>query len=344
MTKDLSPVDKIKKSALDAMTKETRKVALAMADRSRRRNSNEVLFYYDCGEMIRQVYMRPDVYGQNGAKQIAEYLGIVGGERYLRELRFFAESYKREDVTAQLETPMNNGRPIEMTHLLLLKRVPAGTKRNAWFKRVRQDNLTTRQLADELNSEVPAGGTGGVSGRPPEVPKSTVGALQKTSSLFQKACNWLTVFEDQVCPRLVDEEASDPMVAALERSRALVQETIDRARTVLSKLDELAEKIEEPGAGEGAAIEVPPMRVVGDDWDDDPVDPEVDDFGAAGDGAGDAEADEEDDDEDAEDDGGFGRAAASPASPARPSRPARPARPSRPSQPARPAGAARGRR
>lgn len=215
----VAPVEKKRADLLRDMTPAGREIAKEFEKKLGQGARGIVLIQYDLGAQLVNVIEHEADYGSNFVGQLADYLGIAGGETMLYALRNFADSFERKFVETETLAPLTDGTYLELGHWIKLTQLKEHSDVKKYLKRIREESLSVRALSREVaaaNSKLKHTRQGG---RKPGVPTSPIAGLQQTFSMAQKFANWEPVLEQSVCEpieHMSAELVSDDLLTKLK--------------------------------------------------------------------------------------------------------------------------------
>jgi hypothetical protein len=206
-----------------------------------------VRVHYMIGSEIPQILADEAKYGSGAVKQLAEYHNIPGGATTLYKLRNFAQEFTIEFVDEWTSRPMANGRHMEVSHWFEIMKLRDRAAQEKMLERVIKHSLSAKELEREVRSGE-AGKTKNArhGGRLPTVPTNPVVGLQKAFDLAQRFNNYEAAAEEAVfgtIKELEPDRITEGLLEKLQQVREEVQEMLDRAKRMVSLIDESAGRV-----------------------------------------------------------------------------------------------------
>ncbi len=223
----------------------TKQVAMSGIEKLQKGFKADLLVRYDVGELINKIFTAnhlDDNQKKEELNKLADYWGQTSLSLY--DLRNVAIAFTRQFLVEQVEEGMSNGNYLTWSHFRELQKVKE-TKRLGILKKVRQNNLSAKELALELqgnreNTHMRGGG------RNPGIPKTPIAMLQKLFTTVQQTDNYLvalqepleTLFSQEDSEASVDNKLIENIATTMER----VDMTIENLQKTRSHLDAVRSK------------------------------------------------------------------------------------------------------
>jgi hypothetical protein len=248
---------------LEAMKPATREVAKALKNRATQTRKAGVLYAHDVGTQLNTVAVKETVYGSKAVEQLVGYLDLNETQGFVEMSRSLATAFDRDTLSAELDSPMDNGKSLELYHFVYLGRLNSPAERRKFLKRVRTENLSVKQLLELIRGEATTQTKRTGTGRHTTVPESPMAALQKVHSLGIQFGNYVSEFSTKAFPKLSDlpeDRVDERYLAALRKTQETLKAGLDTGRVTLDQVETLLHQAEdtlkhkaEPAAEEESA-------------------------------------------------------------------------------------------
>lgn len=184
----------------EAMTPETKKVAIKNDKELQKANAGSLKTYYSLGRDVLIMHKAEQTYGSAFMNQLAEYWGIT--EQTLGEYKNTAEVFDWATIETAAAAGQKKGFRLEISHVNCAAKLDTADKRKEMLTRIIDEKLSYRhaKLIVDTSGAVPQRAPGG--GRKQTAPKTPQQGLKKAAKVAKTLENLLDMFEEHVFSKL----------------------------------------------------------------------------------------------------------------------------------------------
>lgn len=231
------------------MTEATQIYANEIQENLQSYESDQVLLLHMVGTLVSDMQEDPDKYGDSGIEQVAQYLNLEGGDTLLYAYAKFAATFTREFVSETMRRQTTHGRALTISHWIELSRVEKETSRLKLVDKVFDQNLSVRELQQEVRGNKlgnSAANRQGSTGRKPKISKSPIAATQQLSKMATSFRNFEALYSTEVLNEMeslpeekLDQTTLDTLCEASESILELQLAVNDLVDNLSSEIDRI---------------------------------------------------------------------------------------------------------
>jgi hypothetical protein len=224
----LEPVDKV----VGGMKPELRKLYDWLLSWGQKVGGEAIRKTHELGKKVKALYEDSDgkKFGKNAQDQMSEALG-KDFTLSMKKAYHFADTYSQDEVDQFCETKIKGGRPLSLSHLFALMRLPNAAERKTYLDRTIDQGLTSVELNHDI-SKVRRRDSDG-RGRPISAPKDVVASTKQLEIFADKFLKKEEKFWE-------DPEHSLPALADSISLGQLNKKTVEEMETTAGKLEKVA--------------------------------------------------------------------------------------------------------
>lgn len=254
---------KMRLRAYEQMTPAAQEVATECAANFKKDMARRVLHFYDLGARVTGWLADEATFGPDFLKQLAIYLALPGGDRFLLDLQRFAMTFDRKVVAEWSGILSDDGTSLSLTHWLILMRIADPDERMRVLQEATDGSLSSIELRRSLQgSQVQPKKK---PGRSPGIPSSPIIGLQTLVDVSQRLNRYVPVVEEHafdVIEHMSADSITPAIKARLEEAIRLLDEcarhstdAVVHAQKCLRRVSRVLrqkEAVEQPDAREEA--------------------------------------------------------------------------------------------
>jgi hypothetical protein len=210
-----------RQALLEEMTPQTRELAKDLQENHFRVVGMTTIEHaFKVGKKLSAALAKPEVYGEQVIEQIADYIGLDVGRNRCYQMARLAEDFEYGEVKKLIMSSEHDGRGLTLEQFYILTEVKSESRRQKLLEKTIAQNLSGRQLRDEIAGTKTGAAAGAKGrGRPAERPKNLAAGFVKLGRLAQQTVNYGAVLSDMTADTNVDElDSAEELEATRQRS------------------------------------------------------------------------------------------------------------------------------
>ena len=239
----------LRRKAYREMSPQLRKVAKQIEKRLALAQKGSALIAYDIGVMVGEVLKRENLYGDlnESLSHLNQYLSWKADDRTLSEYHVVSQTFRRDVFERELSEPMANGRALSFSHFAQLAHVTSHKRQSELLKRVREECLSVRELADEITACGDRGVAKRGGGRKQRRPTSAAAGLHRLAVQGEAMIKYVAMLDDMVFNQLLEMPASqvdDALLGQVEEAQGAVSAVETCLRNAKVRLRAVRERLD----------------------------------------------------------------------------------------------------